>query len=429
MNPEECIIHIDSMSYGGRGIGRRGDGKVVFVPLVIPGEKVRVSVRREHKGYIEGEAVEFLETSPWRVVPPCPYFSWCGGCDWQHILYERQVKLKDAILKEQLKGKGVEASEVGEPLPSPREIAYRCHTTLRCSHGDGFMIGFYRRKSNDLVPIDGCLILNEVCRDILERMRRTLQDDPIVGLDAVDIHAPSDEVLVRFVQRGKVGRESLERMNHIYRNLNLRGLSVVFPDSGMQEYIFGETFCSYGMSLHGRRITLAGSFGGFIQANLEVNREMVMEVLEKASGSKTILDLYGGAGNFGIPLALSAERVTAVEQDRLLVKTGIMLARKNGCRGIRFETTDAARFMRDLQRGDARFDTVVLDPPREGAREVVQSLTRIRSDRIIYISCNPSTLARDLAVLVDGGFTVKSVRLFDMFPQTYHIESVTVLER
>ena len=417
------------MAYGGAGVGRRDDGKVVFVPLVLPGDHVRVSVHREHKGYIEARLEVLLESSPWRVEPDCPYFSECGGCDWQHIAYTNQVFLKRSIVQEQLGRKGITASVMEEPVPSPNQIGYRCHAMVRCSPSEKFQYGFFRKQSNSIVTVEKCLVLNCRSQDVIDRIGGLLDAGPLVPLDALEIHAPSEEVLVRAYLRGPARRETVDRLHLMYQTMGLKGLSCMFQDGHGTEFVFGDSSCSYAMNISGRPMTFASSFGGFIQANLEVNRSLVEEVLGKASGSRTVLDLYSGSGNFGIPLSTQVEKVVAVEQDAMLIETGKTLGGKNGCPDIRFIHDDAGRAVRRLGREGRRFDTVVLDPPREGAREVVKLLCSMKSDRIIYISCNPSTLTRDLVELVRGGFSVKSVRLFDMFPQTYHIESVTVLQR
>jgi len=429
MNREQFMLHVDSIAYGGKGVGRRDDGKVVFVPLVIPGEQVRVSVLREHKGYVEAHAQDILEPSPWRAAPLCPYFTECGGCDWQHIAYSHQVFLKQEIVKEQLAGKRITACNIEEPVPSSNEHGYRCHATVRCTNTAGFELGFFRKQSNTVVPVNRCLVLNRRIQDIVDQVRDMLRRDSLDALDALEFHAPAQDVLVRAFLRGTARRGVMERLYYIHQGLGSTGLSCVFLGGKGKEYILGESSCLYSMNIHGHDMTFASGLGGFIQANLEVNRKLIEEVIKKASGSRTILDLYSGSGNFGIPLSMHAERVIAVEQDELLVKTGRALARKNDSPGIRFIQEDAVQAVKRIQRDGSHFDAVALDPPREGAREVVQLLCSMDISRIIYISCNPSTLVRDLGILMQGGFSVKSVRIFDMFPQTYHIESVTVLDR
>jgi 23S rRNA (uracil1939-C5)-methyltransferase len=160
-----------------------------------------------------------------------------------------------------------------------------------------------------------------------------------------------------------------------------------------------------------------------------MNQKLVEYVLDSTEGAKKMLDLYSGAGNFSIPLSFKADEVLAVEQDEGLVKAGADLSRKNGCRNIRFINESAARTVKWLEKERVSFDTVVLDPPREGAPDITRILPKIKMGKIVYVSCNPSTLARDLAILIHEGFRLKTVRFFDMFPQTFHIESVSVLER
>jgi len=429
MTRGQFVVSIESLSYGGSGVGRRDDGKVVFVPLVVPGERVLVSVHREHRGYVEARLQELIKISPWRQEPACPYFPECGGCDWQHIVYAHQVLAKLAIAQEQIGRKGITPSHMEESVLSPMHAGYRCHAQLRCPPSDRYRFGFFRKQSNSVVPVEKCMVLNDGCMEVLERIGDFLGADPLIGLDALEIHAPSDEALLRVFLKGGAGKETLDRLHRMYRTMGLKGLSCLFQGGRGSELVLGDSSCLYHMSIHGREMTFAGSFDGFIQANIQVNGLLIEDVLDKASGAETLLDLYSGSGNFGIPQAVSGRQVIAVENNAALVETGKMLARRNSVPGIRFVRDDACRAVKRFIREKRTFDTVLLDPPREGARGVAGLLCSMKPERIIYVSCNPSTLARDLAELVQGDYSVKSLKLFDMFPQTYHIESVTVLER
>jgi 23S rRNA (uracil1939-C5)-methyltransferase len=423
-------LQIESMAYGGSGVGRREDGKVVFIPRVIPGEKVAATVRKEHKSYIEAEVKELLEASPCRVTPPCPYFYECGGCDWQHIMYREQIALKQGILKAQIVAKNPKTDFFFDnPEISPKEFGYRCHAVVQCMHKDGFDLGFFRKQSNTVTPFDQCLILNEHCQTVLNQLRKLLRDHLIAGLDFIEIHAPMDEVLVRVFLKGALSKDALDFFQGVYRVIALSGLSIFSKDNLWHEHVFGKRFCSYDITVHGGKVMLAGSFGGFIQANMYMNQRLVEYVHNSTKGSKKLIDLYSGAGNFSIPLSFQADEVLAVEQDEGLVKAGADLARKNGCRNIRFINEKAARTLKWLEKEGVSFDAVVMDPPREGAQEIVRIIPRMKMNKVVYISCNPSTLARDLAILIKEGFKLKSARFFDMFPQTFHIESVSVLER
>ena len=418
------------MAYGGKGVGRRGDGKVVFIPMVIPGETVAAYTVKEHNSYVEADMKELFEASRFRVTAPCPYFTICGGCDWQHIIYPKQIAIKQEILRSQIQVKNPKTELCfEEPVVSSREYGYRCHAVVQCTNKAGFEVGFFRKRSHAVVPIKRCFILNERCQTVLDRMSEMLRTHPISDLCSLEIHAPQDEVLVQVIVKGKPQKSDVDILRWMYQDVALSGLSY-FPKNGPgSRRIFGQRFCSYEIAVSDRKVSLASSFGGFIQANMEVNQELVAYVLNCATGSHRLLDLYSGSGNFGIPLSFHADEVLAVEQDPDLVKAGAAIARKNECRNIRFFNEEAAIALRWLEQEGVTFDIVVLDPPREGARDIVRILSKMKVGRIVYISCNPSTLGRDLAVLIREGFRLKSIRFFDMFPQTFHIESISVLDR
>jgi 23S rRNA (uracil1939-C5)-methyltransferase len=430
MEDEHFTLQIASMAYGGSGVGRREDGKVVFIPRVIPGEKVIAAITKEHKSYIEAEVKELLEASPCRVTPPCPHFIDCGGCDWQHIIYGEQIALKQGILKAQVLAKMPRKDlSFDNPVISSEGYGYRCHAIVQCTHKDGFDIGFFRKQSNTITPFNQCLTLNERCQTVLNQIREMMRDYLIAGLDSIEIHAPMDEVLVRVYVKGALSQNDLAFFKRVYQIVALSGLSIFSMDELWHEHVFGKRLCCFDITVHDRKVSLASNFGGFIQANMYINKRLIEYVHDNTAGSKKLIDLYSGAGNFSIPLSFKADEVLAVEHDENLVKAGADLARRNGCRNIRFINEKAARTLKWLEKEGVSFDTVVLDPPREGARDIVHILPKMKINRVVYISCNPSTLGRDLAILAQEEFRLKTVRFFDMFPQTYHIESVSVLER
>jgi 23S rRNA (uracil1939-C5)-methyltransferase len=290
-------------------------------------------------------------------------------------------------------------------------------------------MGFFQKNSNTLVPFEGCLVLNERAQAALSDIRDIMKTSLMKNLVSLEIHAPQDEILVRALCRGKSRRRDLDQLGKLFELLKIHGLSYISPENGPREYVFGEDFCSYNILVHGTHLKMSTGFGGFIQANSAVNEALTAHVVNLAKGSRKVLDLYCGNGNFSIPLALSAHEVVGVEMDRHLTELGRINAGSNGLTNVTFSCMDAKHFMASRVCASGSFDTVVLDPPREGAKAIMASLARLRPDRIISISCNPSTLSRDLAVLIGEGYTLKEVRLFDMFPQTYHIESVSYLQR
>lgn len=430
MNDDQFTIQMDSMAYGGSGVGRREDGKVIFIPMVLPGETVKAVITRDYKSYAVAELKEVISASPSRITAPCVHFAACGGCDWQHIAYGEQVKLKQEILKAQFKSKSFEIDkEMKEPALSPEEYAYRCHAFLQSSYKDQFETGFFRKQSNSIVPIDRCLVLNIPVQEAMHKATEFIRENRLPNIVALEIHAPQERAIMRIHTDVSPSKAVLDALEVMQRSLHLEGLSVFPVHVPGKERNFGQRSCSYVLSILGRKVILESVMGGFIQANLNVNKQLIEHVAECVKGSGRILDLYSGSGNFGIPLSFHVQEVLAVEHDERLVKSGADLAQKNGSSNIRFLNEKVSRALKWLVQEGTTFDSVILDPPREGAKEAVFGISRMKVSKVAYVSCNPSTLARDCALLAKAGFKIKSIKLFDMFPQTFHIESVTVLER
>jgi 23S rRNA (uracil1939-C5)-methyltransferase len=422
------IIRIHSVAFGGRGVGKREDGKVVFAAGALPGETVLVIPTREYKNYILAETREVLVPSPDRIEPLCSLFPSCGGCDWQHIAYGKQVEIKQQILVQQLMHTlPPDDVVIEDPVPSPADFGYRCHAILRCSSDRGFSAGFYQKSTNTIVPLEQCPVLNHRTQSILAAIKDTLGYSPVPGTGSLEIHA-LDESLARVVMERKPALKELAVFEKIFHETGLTGLSCIHMPPGY-EHIWGAESMQYRYQIKGRPVTLATGFGGFIQVNPLVNELMVNHVLDLAEGAENILDLYCGNGNLSIPLASRARKVLGVEKDPDLVRLGRTNAAMNHRTNVTFSAMDSERAVRSLSGKHEGFDTIVLDPPREGARDVVKILAGLMPERIIYVSCDPSTLSRDLAILRGNGFGLKSICLFDMFPQTYHLESVSCLER
>ena len=255
MEDGNFALQIESMAYGGSGVGRRDDGKVVFIPRVIPGEKVVAAIIKEHKSYIEAEVKELLEVSPYRVMPPCPHFIDCGGCDWQHIIYSEQIGLKQGILNAQIRAKIPQTDlSFDNPVISSKEYGYRCHSIVQCEHKEGSEIGFFRKESNTVIPFDQCLILNERCRAVLNQIRAMLRDYLIAGLDSIEIHAPMDEVLVRAFVKGSLSKDDLDFFKKVYQTLSLSGLSIFPIDELWHEHVFGKRLCCYDITVYDRKV-------------------------------------------------------------------------------------------------------------------------------------------------------------------------------
>jgi len=393
----EFEAEIGKVAHGGHCVTRH-DGRVVFVRHTLPGERVRVRVTRGREGdrFLLGDAVEVLEPSPHRRPPPCPFSGpgQCGGCDWQHVDLDHQRELKAAVVTEQLhRLGGLDLDVRVEPVPGDT-AGLRWRTRVEFAVDASGHAGLRRHHSHDVIRIDDCLIATEavVASGVLDR------EWP--GADSVDVvdpgaGAPTQVVPVRHgkapagdvVQRVDTGRWSGE-----FR-LSARGFWQVHP----------------------------GAAATFVDA--------VLEQLAPAAGERAV-DLYAGVGLFARALADAVGpggAVLAVESDRRAVRDADRNVADRPQVEVRQGKVDRA--LRPLVRQGITADVVVLDPPRTGAgRSVIRDLAALRPRAVAYVACDPAALARDLAYAQEAGFTVRSVRAFDAFPMTHHVECVAILE-
>ncbi|MDO3376688.1 class I SAM-dependent RNA methyltransferase [Geoalkalibacter halelectricus] len=424
----EACIRIESLAFGGSGVGRLG-GKVVFVAGAVPGDEVRIRPVREKKHFMEAEILEVLVPSPDRRVPPCPVFGQCGGCQWQSLPYARQVFWKERIFADfLLRQVGVESQVMGSLLAAPNEWAYRSRVQFKCYQSPaGFVMGFYRRGSHFVIDVDHCPIAAAAINQALGLFRDWLSQSPCPeAIPQVDLAVDDEGQVAAIVHCLAADPRPLAA--YLAPRVGEQGLAL-YVQTGRKHTLTQVQgpgrLCIH--PLDASPLRLGYPVGGFAQVNLAQNRRLVAELLQ-AVGSPTglrVLDLFCGMGNFSLPLAAAGAAVVGVEDFAPAIVQAEDNSLANGltarflCRPARQALTQ------DLLR--ERFDLVVLDPPRSGAREVIPELLRMRPERIVYISCDPATLARDLKPLVHNGYQVRGARGIDLFPQTYHLESLTCL--
>lgn len=438
-NKENLELKIDSLAYGGSGVGRLPEGKVVFVPLTAPGDQILFRSVREKKGYIEGEMVELVKPSPLRQEASCPAFGRCGGCAWQHIPYEQQVKEKDSIFRETLWRLGtVERDCIDALVPSSDALNYRNRAQFKVHFVEGRVhIGFYRRKSHDVIDIDDCPLMSPLINRLMSQFKSLLAEAPfserMSQLDlAVDDSDAQATAIIHLTTR-PTGEDSAFAEKALGKFSNLKGL---FFRSGQKRSLMAisakeDGRLSYMLPRAGsdKELNMVFSPGGFTQVNYGQNRALIDHVLSLLEGREIgrALDLFCGIGNFSLPIATLAKEVIAVEDYAPAIedaKANALLAGMNNCR---FFAEDARQFVRG--KGLKGFDLVLLDPPREGAASIVKELSLSNVPQIIYVSCNATTLARDLRFLTRKGYKITRCTPFDLFPQTGHIESVTLIEK
>lgn len=429
-------IKIETLVYGGNGLGRQ-NGKVVFIPLTAPGDTVEFNPKKEKKGYIEGELLNIVESSPIRREPPCPVFGECGGCSWQHLPYEEQLKAKEDIFRETMWRLGtVERESILPIIAAPSEFNYRNRAQFKASVIEGqFHAGFFKRQSHALIDIDSCPLMSPLINSIFAEMKNLLAEAPFkekvsqieISVDDSDkcgltiLHLMSDPTKTD----KKFARENLSDIN---------GMDGLFFRHGRKPgntkiFLKNDAPLDYSLEVKGEELKLAFSPGGFTQVNYAQNRRLIEEAIEVAGRGKIgrALDLYCGIGNFSLPLAKISKKVTAIESFAKAIDDGNENAKRNGINNCNFI---AASALKEIFKTDLRdIDLALIDPPRDGAAKVMKRLAEYEVPRIIYVSCNPTTLARDLRYLTRSGYTIVSSRPIDLFPQTWHIESITVAEK
>ncbi len=442
---DEVTIAVDRMAYGGRGVGRI-DGYVVFVPDTAPGDRVRARLWRVHPAYAEADLVGVESPSALRTVPPCPHFGPCGGCVWQHLGYADQLRAKESIVRESLAHlAGLRDVEVRPILAPADPWAYRNKMEFTF-HPDG-TLGLHRRGAFDrIAPINTCLIQSAAANEAL-RVVRDWADAS--GLSRYDARAHTGLLRQVVIREGKRTGEMMValittapevpaardlaarllaggRITSVLLGVNpgpsdglpLAGVSVLAGHPYIHEHLAGLRF----------RIGLET----FFQTNTAQAEQMieVVDALAGMRGGETAFDLYCGVGTFSLALARRAARVYGLEIVPTAVETARENAALNGIGNAEFISGDVRRGLPDLLARIGPPRLLVLDPPRSGAgSRVMRRVIAAAAPRIIYVSCNPTTLAPDLGDLVRAGYGIRTVQPLDLFPHTYHVECVVLLER
>ena len=404
-------LNIERFAYGGVSIGRHNRKVVMLRGAVLPGEQVEAVIEKDRGDYFEASLTRVLEASSERIAPACKYFGVCGGCTYQHMPYDLQVRLKEAVLKDCLERITKSDAELSEAMVSPDPWHYRMRAQFKVSDQG---IGFHKKGTREVIVIDRCALLRENINACIQNMASHLSTTGIG-----EIHVTGEGSLIAQVIAGKkaVSRQDAKRLAFDLMQHGFSGVTFVLGDQ--RPLHFGDP--GVVLDLCGLAYTVSPL--SFLQGNWELNRnviELIKCSLAPLEGMK-ILDLYAGAGNFSLPLAAETE-VTAVEGNPHAVQDGIKNLEMNNIRSCRFVHEPA-----ELFRIKDRFDVVLLDPPRPGiTNKVMRNVLKAAPGRIVYVSCNPATFARDLKKLL-GMYHIESVRMIDFFPQTFHIESVAFL--
>jgi 23S rRNA (uracil1939-C5)-methyltransferase len=400
-------LELTEIAPTGEAIGRH-EGMVVFVPYALPGELVEVELVHRRRTFARARLVKVIRPSMERITPPCPYFGLCGGCEWQHVGIAQQRAYKTQAVKEQFTHIArLPDVEVQPCLGTDQPYHYRNHTQVVVSpHGRP---GFNMAGTNKVVEIDACRISDARLNDLL------------VSQGAGK--PPFDQAIQLAKEHGILSR---------LREVHLRAGAGINERMIVLEELDGRTSIAYGQpSLHERvgEFEYTISPASFFQVNTGIAELLVQEVLASLplTGVERVLDLYCGAGLFSLPLSTRAGFVLGVESNPVAIRDARLNLSAHP--NARFIVADVAEALVQDEIKATSWDAALLDPPRAGvAYEALQHLLALRVPRVTYVSCDPATLARDVRVCVDNGYTIKRIQPFDMFPQTHHVETVVSME-
>ncbi len=408
MTTGTITLRLEKLTYGGDALGRLEDGRAVFVPFGLPGETVRARVVEERRGHVRAELLEVLSPSPERVSPRCRHFTACGGCHYQHLPYEAQLAAKTEILRDQLVRIGkIENPPIRPIVPSPQQWNYRNHVQFHLT--DEGKPGFIAAGSAPAVmAVSEC----HLPESPLDALWPDLHFDPGLGLERVSLRAGTEGEVMLILESAEPPELEVEA-----------DISVVHLLDGESVVMAGNDYLT--MTINDRPFRV--SAGSFFQVNTPMAEKMVAHLLERllVTSSGTLLDIYCGVGLFSAFFAPRVARLVGVEISPSACED--FAANLDEFDNVELYEGAAEDILPHLE---IEAETAIVDPPRAGLeKRALDALLARGSARLAYVSCDPSTLARDAARLIAAGYRLADVTPFDLFPQTYHIESISIFEK
>jgi len=445
---DEVQLEIGKITNMGAGIAKH-DGFVIFVNNVCPQDIVKAKITKVNKNYANAELVEIIQASPYRTEPFCPMQKVCGSCQIQYIDYDYQLKIKKQITEDAIKSICGLDIPIKDTVPSPQNKNYRHkiqYPIAQTKNSKRILAGYYKPKSHEIVNIKYCPIQPEICDKIIEFIRDNAQKYAISGyneqyhsgeLRHVVIRnsaSNSDNLVVLVINDQKISNNVIKFANALYEvfdeisgvcvNFNPRKTNVILGEKS--KCLLGRDFIEEKISDKTFRIG-ANTFFQINPKSAENIFKYVKNYIKERFEKPVILDAYAGISSFGICVSDVCQTVVSVEENQESCELAKIVALQNEINNIEINNMDAGKFFAQEKR---KFDAIILDPPRKGctAQSLDEAFRLTKSD-IIYVSCNPATLARDLKYLIKKGCTIESIQPFDMFCHTYHVENVAIIHK
>lgn len=429
--PTFQITTIDSLSHDGRGVARV-NGKTIFIENALPNEKVSFIYTKRHNNYDEGKTLEIIDPSSERVLPKCPYFGICGGCSLQHLKHELQIKLKQQTLLEQLQHfGGVAPQTILLPLMGPI-WHYRNKARLSAKQvqkKNKVLVGFHEKKGRYIADIESCEILHQSVGEKIKDLSQLISNLSIsTFIPQIEVAATENTTGLIFRHLKEFSSADLELLKNFGNEHNFK---IYLQPQGVESiHTLNDEPPYLSYKLPTQNIELLFHPTDFTQTNHAINQKLVTQALELLApqSDDTILDLFCGIGNFSLAFAKKCAKIVGIEGDALMVKRALENAQYNNCTNVKFYSADLTKDL-NFSWTQQKFNKILLDPPRTGALEIIKLITKFQPQKILYVSCNPATLARDTKELIAQNFTLTHAGIIDMFPHTKHAETIALFTR
>lgn len=411
-------VKIEKLTYGGRGIGSV-NGKKIFVKGGLPGDVIEIIIERSKKHFSEALINNLIIPSKNRVEPECKYFYDCGGCHWQNLDYEIQLEQKEQILKDCLERiGGFKYLEIDNIQRSGKQYKYRNRITLTTWYSDEKLnLGYFREASSEKVRIEECVVatdeINENLNNILQMADSGLFKD--ISIEKLVLTSGFNNSSSSFFSPTGSDRNKLA---DILSNSAAENPVCVYPEEKMFKFFI----CGY---------EFKSVPSVFIQSNPEINELIITDIINyiKNNNINRMIDLYCGIGNISIPSAEYVNQIVGVDINLKSIKLARINQDLNNIDNIYFYCSGSEEFLENLVSEKNDIELIVVDPPREGAKTIIKNILKLEPNHIIYLSCDPSTLSRDLKQIISYGYTFVKIKPYDMFPNTFHIETLVFMKK
>ena len=392
-------LEIISINHNGEGIGKINN-KVIFVPKTIPGDIVTIKNISDYKNYSKAEVDEYIKRENNTINSPCKYYKECGGCQIMEIPYDEQLKYKQEKLKNIFKK--YSNISIDPDIEGCNQYNYRNKITLQVQNNK---IGLFKHSTNEIVPIDKCLLVNENINDIINIIKEKID---LTNIEKITIKTNDKENMI--IIYGKTNNLDITPLKQDNNSIYINDL-----------LLYGKENITINLNKYKFNI----SSESFFQVNNEMTIKLYNFIKENISKSDTVLDLYCGVGSIGIYCSELAKQIIGIEINKQAIENANTNKLLNNIDNIKFMCKNANK----INYKEGIFDTIIIDPPRGGLdKKTLNIINNLNSKKVIYVSCNPITLARDINILKEK-YNIEKIKLFDMFPNTYHVETVCVLDR